>query len=175
MQFRLTDAVDVLSRTPAVLRSLIQNLPPEWVETSGERDGWPPYSVVGHLIHGEETDWIPRARIILENGESRTFEPFDREAQFEKSKGKSLAQLLDEFTALRTANLVVLAGFRLSERQLTLRGRHPALGSVTLGELLASWVVHDLSHINQVCRAMARQYDGAVGPWKAYMGILNAA
>jgi hypothetical protein len=135
-------------------------------------DTWSPYDVLGHLIHGEETDWIPRARIILEHGESQAFEPFDRFAQFEKSKGKSPAQLLDAFETLRKRNLAVLAQMNITPDQLSLSGRHPELGSVTLSELLATWVAHDLSHIAQAVRVMCKQYSAAVGPWREYLPIL---
>lgn len=134
---------------------------------------WRPYDIVGHLIQGELTDWIPRARIILEQGEDRTFVPFDRFAQFEHSKGKSLAQLLDEFAKLRTQNIETLTSWNLTEHQLDLEGDHPELGRVTLRQLLATWVVHDLNHIRQVVTVMAKRYEGEVGVWKQYLSILN--
>ena len=139
-------------------------------ETKAE---WQPYDVVGHLIHGEETDWIPRARIILEQGEDRTFVPFDRFAQFERSEGKSLDELLDEFAALRAENLETLRAWNLTSAQLDLRGMHPELGESTLRQLLATWVVHDLNHIRQIVTAMAGRYGGEVGPWREYLSILK--
>jgi hypothetical protein len=134
---------------------------------------WEPFDVVGHLIHGEETDWIPRARIILEQGENRTFIPFDRFAQFERSKGKSLANLLDEFEKLRAENIDTLRSWNLTEEHLDLEGIHPELGTVTLRQLLATWVVHDLNHIRQIVTAMAGKYSGEVGVWKEYLSILK--
>ncbi len=174
MEFDLDDAVAILSRTPAVLEALLGELPPGWTSGDEGPDTWSPYDVVGHLIHGERTDWIPRARIILEAGESRAFEPFDRFAQERESRGKSLAQLLDEFSVLRTKNLAVLHRLDLGADDLARRGRHPGLGPVTLGQLLATWVAHDLGHVAQITRVMAKQYGDQVGPWKAYMPVLSA-
>ena len=134
---------------------------------------WSPYDIIGHLIHGEQTDWIPRARIILEQGENPTFVPFDRFAQFENSKGKSLAQLLEEFGKLRTENLDILRSWNLTKEQLDLEGNHPELGRVTLRQLLSTWLVHDLTHIRQVVTVMAKQYDREVGVWKEYLSILK--
>jgi hypothetical protein len=131
------------------------------------------FDVVGHLIHGEQTDWIPRARIILQHGASRTFEPFDRTAQLQVSREKSLDQLLDEFSSLRADNLAALAGFRLGPKELALEGRHPELGLVTLRQLLSTWVAHDLDHLVQVSRVMARCYADEVGPWRAYLRVLS--
>ena len=135
-------------------------------------DSWSPYDILGHLIHGERTDWIPRMRIILEEGASRAFDPFDRRAQFHESRGKSLEDLLDEFEALRADNLAALEAFDLEEADFARAGRHPGLGIVTLGELLATWVVHDLSHIAQIARVMAKQLGTDVGPWQAYLPVL---
>ena len=132
-----------------------------------------PFDIVGHLIHGEETDWIPRARIILEHGDKQTFVPFDRFAQFENSKGKSLTQLLDEFAKLRAENLDTLRSWSLTDAQLDLEGMHPELGRVTLRQLLATWVVHDLNHVRQIVTAMAKRYEGEVGVWKEYLSILK--
>lgn len=136
-------------------------------------EDWGPFDIVGHLIHGEETDWIPRARIILTQGENRTFEPFDRFAQFEASRGKTLGTLLDEFERLRNANLETLGSWKLTNAELDLYGVHPELGDVTLRQLLATWVVHDLTHIRQVATAMARRYSDEVGQWKQYLSILS--
>jgi uncharacterized damage-inducible protein DinB len=173
MEFELEEAVAILQRTPTVLRELLSNLSDDWITQNEGPESWSPFDVVGHLLHGDQADWIPRARIILEYGETRPFEPFDRFAQFEKSKGKSLAQLLDEFAAVRRRNLEELAAMNLTSEQIAKRGRHPDLGTVTLGQLLATWTVHDLSHISQITRVMCKQYGAAVGPWKEYLPVLN--
>ena len=173
MEFQLEEAVEILRRTPETLRALLQDVPPAWATNNEGGDSWSPYTVVGHLIHGEETDWVPRARIILEHGEARAFTPFDRFAQFEKSRDKSLDELLDEFATLRQASLAALAELNIRPEQLSRRGTHPELGSVTLGQLLATWVAHDLSHLAQIFRVMCRQYTEAVGPWKQYLPILQ--
>jgi hypothetical protein len=173
MNFDVTTAVPVLERTPGVLRSMLTGLGPTWIDANEGAETWSPYDNVGHLIHGERTDWIPRAQIILAQGENRRFTPFDRFAQFRESQGKSLADLLDEFSNLRSDNLTTLAGWRLSDEQLALRGEHPELGTVTLRELLSAWVVHDLGHIAQIARVMAKQYRGAVGPWRVYLPVLD--
>ncbi len=174
MNFQIESAVAVLERTPAVLRRLLAGLGPEWTHSNYGEDTFSPFDVVGHLIVGEQTDWLPRARIILEHGAARPFDKYDRYAQFEASRGKSLDQLLDEFERLRQANLQVLRGLNLTPAQLTLRGMHPALGEVTLANLLATWVAHDLNHIAQIARCMATQYESAVGPWKRYLGVLQS-
>ena len=151
---------------------MLAGLSEDWT-TGGTRDNWAPYDIVGHLIHGELTDWIPRARIILEQGENRTFVPFDRLAQFELSKGKSLGDLLDDFEAKRRQSLDTLQSWNLTEEQLTLKGIHPEFGDVSLSELIASWVAHDLTHIRQITQVMAKQYTDAVGPWREYLSILE--
>lgn len=173
MEVQIDHAIDILGRTPATLNALLRGAPSAWATGAEGPDTWSPYDILGHLIHGEETDWMPRARIILEHGASKAFEPFDRFAQFEKSKGKSTGELLDQFESLRKANLVALAGMKITRDQLALRGTHPELGAVTLGELLATWVVHDLSHIAQTARVMCKQYSDAVGPWRQYLPILG--
>jgi len=173
MEFRLDHAVAVLERTPGTVRTLLEGLPDDWTRADEGRDTWSPFDIVGHLIHGEMTDWIPRARIILEHGASRTFEPFDRFAQIEQNRGVSLGELLDTFERLRGESLESLAAFGLTPSHLELRGRHPEFGEVTLGQLLATWAAHDLSHIAQIARVMARQYAEAVGPWKRYLPILE--
>lgn len=173
MQFDLQQATELLKRTPATLNSLLRDLPTPWVVQNEGAETWSPYDIMGHLIHGEESDWIPRARIILEYGESKAFEPFDRVAMFEKSKGKSLPELLDTFAQLREANLRELQLMNLTAELLEKRGRHPELGEVTMKQLLATWVVHDLGHVRQVVRVMAKQYREAVGPWHAYLSILG--
>jgi hypothetical protein len=173
MEFELTQAIEVLKRTPATLDTLLRDLPEPWLVQNEGPETWSPYDVIGHLIHGEETDWIPRAKIILEHGETRAFEPFDRVAMFEESKRKTVAQLLDTFAQLRTENVRELQAMNLTSDLLNKRGRHPELGVVTLRQLLSTWVVHDLGHIRQVVRAMSKQYREAVGPWKAYLSILE--
>jgi hypothetical protein len=171
--FALFDGIQVLERTPSTLRALLGGLPQEWTICDEGPDTFSAFDNVGHLIHGERTDWIPRARIILAQGPNRTFEPYDRFAQKRESQGKTLAQLLDEFAQLRAQNLDTLRGWNLSEEQLELRGEHPAFGAVTLRQLLAAWVVHDLGHIAQTTRVMAKRYRDAVGPWLEYMPVLN--
>jgi hypothetical protein len=173
MEFDLTTGTAILARTPDTLRAMLSGLPPEWTDATEGPDTWSPYVIVGHLIHGERTDWIPRARIILEQGTERRFTPYDRFAQFRESKGKRLADLLDEFDALRRENLETLSGWHLSDAQLVLEGEHPQFGSVTLRQLLATWVVHDLGHIAQAARVMAKQYREPIGPWRAYLPIVD--
>ncbi len=168
----VSEAIAVLERTPSLLRGLLHGLPAEWLQKFEGEDTFGPREVVGHLIHGEKTDWVPRMKRILEHGDSRPFEPFDRRG-FDEPDSVTLADMLDEFQALRAANLVFLDGLQLTETQLALPGRHPELGPVTLGQLLATWVVHDLNHVGQIVRVMSARYDAAVGPWKAYLGILN--
>ena len=172
MDFDLTNGLAVLERTPATLHAMLSGLPSAWTDATEGGDTWSPYVVVGHLIHGERTDWIPRARIILEQGTSRRFTPYDRFAQFRESEGKPLALLLDELRDLRAANLATLRGWRLTDAQLALQGEHPEFGAVTLRQLLATWVAHDLGHIVQIARTMAVQYRAPVGPWKAYLSVM---
>lgn len=174
MDFSFEDGLPVLRRTPAVLRALLGGLPEPWINASEGPDTWSPFDVVGHLIHGERTDWLPRLEIILTHGEARPFTPFDRFAQFEASRGHSLHQLLDTFAELRAANLDRLDSHRLTRKDLGRRGRHPELGPVTVGELLATWVAHDLSHLAQIARVMGRQYAETVGPWRAYLPMLDS-
>ena len=174
-EFRMAEAVALLARTPSTLDTLLRGLPDIWVRGNEGNDSWSPFDIVGHLIFGERTDWMPRVRILLENGEGRRFDRFDRFAQLKESQGKSLEQLLDEFAQLRKENLAALEALNLRDEDLTRRGRHPALGVVTLSQLLAAWVVHDLTHVHQLSRAMAHQYGDAVGPWSAYMGVLQCA
>lgn len=173
MEFELTQAIAVLQRTPATLNSLLRDLPEQWLVQNEGPLTWSPYDVIGHLIHGEETDWIPRARIIFEHGETRAFEPFDRVAMFDESQGKSIVELLDTFAQLRAKNLDELRSLNLTPDLLGKRGRHPELGVVTLKQLLSTWLVHDLGHIRQIVRVMSKQYSEAVGPWKAYLSILE--
>jgi hypothetical protein len=173
MRFDLVAAGAVLERTPATLETLLGGLPEAWTESNEGPDTFSPFDVVGHLIHGERTDWIPRARIILAQEPGRTFEPYDRFAQFQESRGKPLAHLLGELAELRAANLVTLRGWQLTDRELILEGMHPELGPVSLRQLLATWVAHDLSHLGQIARVMARQYREEVGPWRAYLPLLD--
>jgi hypothetical protein len=174
MNFDLSNGVAVLERTPPTLRVLLSGLPADWTDATEGPDTWSPYTVVGHLIHGERTDWIPRAQIILRQSEDRRFTPYDRFAQFRDSEGKSLQDLLDEFAALRTENLATLRGWRLDDAKLALEGEHPALGVVSLRQLLATWVAHDLGHIVQISRVMAKQYRDAVGPWREYLSVMDS-
>ena len=173
MEVQLDHVRDILRRTPSTLKFLLQDLPEDWLMTNEGGETWSPYDVVGHLIHGEETDWIPRAKMILEHGESRAFTPFNREAMFDHSKGKSIAELLNTFAQLRAESLQQFDELNLTPELLEKRGLHPELGPVTLGQLLATWVVHDVSHIGQIARVMSKQYGEAVGPWKAYLPVLT--
>jgi len=163
----------ILARTPEVLRVWLTALPEPWLRDNEGPDTWSPYDVLGHLVHGERTDWITRARIIREEGEGRPFPPFDRFAQFRDSVGKTAPDLLDEFAALRRKNLEALDAMRLGETDLARTGTHPSLGRVTLRELLATWVVHDLGHIGQIARVMAGRYGPEVGPWREYLPVLG--
>ena len=173
MSFEVAEGVAVLERTPRVLREMLDGLPSVWTDADEGPDTWSPYVIIGHLIHGERADWIPRARIILAQGPDRRFTPFDRFAQFRESEGKSLGELLDELARLRAENVATLAGWRLTDAQLALEGEHPELGVVTLRQLLSTWVAHDLSHVAQAARVMAKQYREAVGPWRAYLPIMD--
>ncbi|MEZ0335772.1 MAG: DinB family protein [Gemmatimonadales bacterium] len=173
--FSLEEAVPVLARTPVVLRTLLEGLPDPWISATEGEGTWSPFDVIGHLIHGERTDWIPRAEHILREGESVPFAPFDRFAMFEASRGRTLAELLDTFAELRAANLQRLGALVTSSTDLGRRGRHPELGRVTLGQHLSTWVAHDLSHISQIVRVMARRYTSAVGPWREYLPLLGRA
>ena len=171
--FDPAEALPLLARTPAVLRALLDGLPEAWAVATEGPGTWSAFDVVGHLIHGERTDWIPRAELILAHGESRPFDVFDRFAMFEASRGRSLGELLDTFSRLRTQNVARLDAMKLSPADLERRGRHPELGSVTLGQHLATWVAHDLSHLAQIARVMGRRYSEAAGPWRAYLAMLR--
>jgi len=173
MTFTLPGTTQILEQTPRTLESMLKNLSPEWYESSGNRESWSPFDTLGHLIHGEKTDWIPRAEIILAQGENRTFVPFDRLAQFQDSEGQSLVDLLAEFKSLRDTNLEQLKGWDLSSEQLALKGTHPELGEVTLEQLIATWAVHDLNHIKQIVSRLAARYKDEVGPWREYLSILT--
>jgi hypothetical protein len=173
VEFQFDDAVPVLRRTPAVLSALLSELPDRWTRADEGPGTWSPFDVVGHLIHGERTDWIPRVEHTLRHGDSVPFPPFDREAMFAASKGLSLAELLETFARVRAESLDRLSALRLTDADLERRGRHPEFGVVTMRQLLATWVAHDLGHINQIVRVMARQYQEPVGPWRAYLSILG--
>lgn len=175
MQHNLEQTIALLTQTPAALNALLRGLPAEWTLRNEGGDSWTVFDVIGHLIHGERADWMPRARIILQDGESRSFAPFDRLAQQRESQGKTLPQLLDEFAQLRAENLDQLRALNIGPAELEKRGRHPTLGVVTLSNLLATWAAHDLTHLHQISRIMAHQYREEVGPWSAYLGVLKCA
>jgi hypothetical protein len=172
MQFDLQQALPILERTPQVIETLLYGLDDEWIENNEGGDSWSPIEIVAHLIYGEKTDWIPRVQVILGEGD-KNFVPFDMEGHKKDSKGKKIDRLLDEFKALRKDNLLLLNEMNITEEMLDLTGIHPTLGVVTLRQLLASWVVHDLTHIHQLSRVMAKQYNEAVGPWTQFMGVLG--
>ncbi len=174
MRFDLDHSIEILERTPQVLKIMLSGVSDEWTHANEGAETWSAYDIVGHLIHGELTDWMPRAEIILSKGESKRFAPFDRFAQFEISKGKTLSQLLAEFESLREKNIQRLRSKNISRNNLVENGIHPEFGEVTLSQLLATWVVHDLNHIAQISRVMAKQYKEAVGPWVAYLRILQS-
>jgi DinB superfamily len=171
MDFKLDEAIPVLERTPKVLTTLLDELPEDWTRVDEGVDTWSPRQVVAHLIHGERTDWIPRARIILKQESYRRFDPFDRFAELKSER--PLKDLLEEFDQLRSGNVATLRGWNLKEKDMELTGEHPEFGAVTMRQLLATWVVHDLSHIAQITRTMARAYTQAVGPWTAYFRVLQ--
>lgn len=173
MKFQIEKAVEILSQTPATIKSLLGNLSDDWTKNAANPDSWNPFDIVGHLIHGEETDWIPRAEVILAQGKNLTFEPFDRFAQFEISKDKTLKQLLEDFAELRNKNISKLREMNLTEENLKLKGIHPELGEVTLEQLIATWAVHDLTHIKQIVTVLADKYAENVGAWKNYLSILQ--
>jgi hypothetical protein len=175
MEFSIPDAMEVLERTPGCLRAMLGGLGEGWIQSNYGENTFSPFDVVGHLIHGERTDWMVRARIILESGPSRPFDPFDRYAMHEAGRGQSIGRLLDTFETLRTANLRDLKAMNLGPDELSRCGTHPALGRVTLAQLLATWVVHDLGHLHQIAKCMAHQYRDHVGPWRAYLSILPPA
>jgi DinB superfamily len=173
MGFDLQQTIALLSRTPSTLNALLRDLPQAWTLGTEGSKTWSPFDIVGHLIHGERTDWMPRARMILQHGENRAFDPFDRLAQERESEGKSLGDLLDEFARVRSESLDALRAMNLQPQDFERRGRHPALGVVTLSQLLATWAVHDMTHLHQLSRVMAYQYRDVVGPWSAYLGVLH--
>lgn len=173
MSFDLDDGIAVLERTPATFRALLAGLSDAWLRCDEGPGTFSPIDNVGHLIHGERTDWIPRVMIILAQGADRRFAPFDRFAQAHESRGKTLDTLLDEFAELRTASVAALRSWKLTDPELALEGEHPAFGTVTLRQLLATWVAHDLGHLAQTARVMAKRHREAVGPWRAYLPILD--
>ncbi len=173
LTFKLSEAITILENTPVVLSALLNRLSDDWIRATEGPDTWSPFDVLGHLVHGEQTDWIPRILIILNDSDNKTFEPYDRFAQFRMSKGKSMSDLLDEFKSLRAKNLELLKGYGITESDLQRTGIHPSLGTVTLQNLLSAWVVHDLGHLTQIERVMAKQYMEEVGPWTKYMTVLK--
>ena len=173
MDYDVTQGIAILERTPDTLHAMLHDLDTAWIDATEGPETWSPYVILGHLVHGERADWIPRAQLILSRGASRRFPPFDRLAQFHESQGKSLSDLLDEFRRLRAESLATLVAWRLTDAELALDGEHPEFGAVTLRQLLATWVVHDLGHIAQTARVMAKQYREAIGPWRAYLPIVT--
>jgi hypothetical protein len=173
MRFEPASALDILRRTPGTLRSLLDGAGDTWTHSNEGPDTFSPFDVVGHLIDGEETDWMPRARLILARNPEATFTPFDRYRHYERNRGRSLASLLEELARLRAGNLETLAAWNLGDAELDLRAMHPSLGAVTLRQLLATWVAHDLGHLAQVARVMAKQYRDEVGPWLQYLPVLT--
>jgi len=173
MQFQLEDALSILSRTPAALDAMVRGLPEPWLHANEGPETWSPFDVVGHLVAGERTDWVTRLRLILEDGDKHPFEPFNRTAMFEESKGKTIAELLDTFATLRAQNLETVRALQLEPADFARRGMHPSLGSVTLEQLLATWVTHDMTHMVQISRVIAKQFKDEVGPWREYIGVLN--
>jgi hypothetical protein len=172
MQFNIDGNAKILARTPRVLRTILEGLPTDMAKTNYGQGTWSPHEVLGHLIHGEKTDWMPRARLIVEHGDAVAFEPFDRNGHAALCREKKTAELLDLFESLRNQNLADLRSMSLTGADMARRGRHPALGSVSLSQLLATWIVHDLNHIAQICKGLAFQHKEAVGPWEAYLSIL---
>lgn len=173
MNFQLDEAIAVLERTPPTLQTLLSGLPAAWLRGTEGAESWSAYHIVGHLIHGEKADWIPRTRMILEHGESQTFEPFDRTAMMRLPQDRPLPEMLDEFAMLRSNNVTIFKGLRLDAPQMKKTGRHPEFGAVSLEQLIATWVVHDLGHLSQIARVMAKQYTSEVGPWRQYLPVLD--
>jgi len=173
MTHNLENTMAVLERTPRALDALLWGLPDAWTKTNEGGATFTAQDVIAHLVHGERADWVARARMILEYGESKTFARFDRMGHVKESEGKSLGELLDEFARLRAANVVELRSWKLGKAELEKRGRHPGFGTVTLSELLATWAVHDMTHLHQISRILAHQYRELVGPWSVYLGVLQ--
>jgi len=173
MDFDITQGIAVLERTPGTLHAMLHDLGAAWMDATEGPETWSPHVIVGHLVHGERANWIPRARSILSHDTNRRLPPYDRFAHLHENQGKSLTGLLDEFGRLRAENLTTLAAWALTDTELALTGEHPEFGAVTLRQLLATWVVHDLGHIAQTVRVMAKQYRDAIGPWRAYLPIVD--
>ncbi len=173
MDFNLSKSLEILQRTPDALFAIVQGISSDWTSTNEGGDTWSVYDIIGHLIHGEKTDWIQRIEIILSDSKDKTFEPFDRFAQFEESKDKTLPALFAEFKILREKNIKTLQSFHLTKNDFSKKGNHPALGEVTLAQLIATWTVHDLNHLAQIARVMAKQYKNETGPWIEYLSILK--
>ena len=173
MKYQLDQAIEILERTPKVMQALLLGISEEWIHQNEGDDTWSPYDVIGHLVHGEKTDWMPRLEIVLSTTGTKTFTPYDRFAQFDMSKGKTIEILLQEFENLRTQNLTTLKSKNLSETDLQKTAIHPSLGTITLKNMLATWVAHDLGHIAQISRVMAKQYKDEIGPWTKYLTIVN--
>jgi len=174
MNFTIDRSLAILCRTPAVIETLLNGISEEWLKNNEGANTWSPYEVVGHLIHGEKTDWIVRAKVILSAAQNKTFEPFDRFAQSNEDQERPIGVLLEEFKEWRVKNLEELKALQIDEAKLQKKGIHPELGEASLKELLSTWVVHDLGHIAQITRVMAKQYKSEVGPWKEYLGILKS-
>jgi hypothetical protein len=173
MDFDITQGIAILERTPGTLNAMLRDLGPAWIDATEGPETWSPHLIVGHLVHGERANWIPRARSILSQSVSRRLPPYDRLAHLQESQGKSLSGLLDAFARLRAENLATLTAWRLTDTELALDGEHPEFGAVTLRQLLATWVVHDLGHVAQTARVMAKQHRDAIGPWRAYLPIVD--
>jgi hypothetical protein len=173
MEFRLDEGLPLLQRTPDTLRAVLHDLPATWTEATEGPETWSAFDVIGHLIHGERTNWVPRIEHILEHGDRVTFTPFDREGMFVESKGRSIGELLDRFDQVRKQSLARVSALKLSDADLRRQGRHPEFGAVTMGQHMATWVAHDLGHVRQIVRVMARQYADTVGPWRAYLSIVR--
>lgn len=174
-EHNLQNTISLLARTPVACDALLRDLPETWTSSNEGKDTWSAFDIVGHLIHAERADWIPRVKIVLQFGETQAFTSFDREGHAREIHGKSLGQLLDEFARLRSQNLAELRALNLQPQDLERRGRHPSLGAVTLSALLATWAAHDLTHLHQISRVMAHQYRETVGPWSRYLGVLQCA
>jgi len=175
VEHHLSGTIALLTRTPAALNALLCDLPETWTHRNEGENSWTVFGIIGHLVHAERTDWIPRAKFLLQFGETRPFPPFDRLGHVREIQGKSLPQLLDEFARVRSESLCQLRDLHLRPEDLEQRGRHPTFGRVTLSQLLATWAAHDLTHLHQISRVMAHQYRQAVGPWSAYLGVLQCA
>ncbi|QHI34812.1 hypothetical protein IMCC3317_01560 [Kordia antarctica] len=173
MNFELNNSIEILERTPLILESFLSNLSSNWIKNNEGENTWSPYDIIGHLIYGEKTDWIVRAKIIVSQSENKTFESFDRFAQFKENQNLQISDLIAKFKDLRKSNLQELKSLHITSDKLALKATHPELGEITLQQLISAWVVHDLGHIAQISRVMAKQYDSNVGSWKAYLGILN--